>query len=305
MSNITTTNNQTNTSMDMFEIMEKAYKFATILAKSDIIPAHYRGKPENVFIAVQSAYRMNLDPMLIMQNTYVVGGKLGMNTAFAISLANVSGLFNGGIKYRVEGKGDGLAITAYATIKSTGEEIAYTVSMKDAVAENWTKNAKYKTLPELMLRYRAATFLIRTHAPEVVNGMHMVEELEDVSAAHSPDIITHTSKAAALSERLSKNFSAPEEPTKEVVDEQGEVTLVTNVENVETMEYRAILWGKLKDLVEWHGVSAETQAAWCAKAGVLDIEELPEDAMQKCISHLSKEYGSTPPNEERDELAEK
>lgn len=95
-----TTNNQTNVSnvsMDMFEIMEKAYKFATILAKSDIIPIHYRSKPENVFIAVQSAYRMNLDPMLIMQNTYVIGGKLGMNTSFAISLANVSGLFKSGI----------------------------------------------------------------------------------------------------------------------------------------------------------------------------------------------------------------
>ena len=74
-------------SQDMFEVMEKAYKFSQIMAKSDIIPAHYRNKPENVFVAIQTAYRMDLDPMLVMQNTFVIAGKLGMNSSFAISLA--------------------------------------------------------------------------------------------------------------------------------------------------------------------------------------------------------------------------
>lgn len=94
-----------NTSNDMFDMMDKAYKFAQIMAKSDIIPTYYRGKAENVFIAVQTAYRMGLDPMLIMQNTFVVSGKLGMNSAFAISLANQSGMFDAGLRYRVEGEG--------------------------------------------------------------------------------------------------------------------------------------------------------------------------------------------------------
>ena len=39
---------QASTSSDMFEVMEKAYKFSQIMAKSDIIPGHYRNKPENV-----------------------------------------------------------------------------------------------------------------------------------------------------------------------------------------------------------------------------------------------------------------
>jgi hypothetical protein len=168
----------------MFDYMEKAYKFACIMAKSDIVPAHYRGKPENTFIAVQTAYRMNLDPMQVMQNTFVVSGKLGMNSSFAISLANSSGLFEGGIRYRVEGSDDSLRVTAFTNLKGTGEEISYTIGMREATLENWIKNPKYKTLPELMLRYRAATLLIRTHAPEVLNGMHMVEEIEDtVSSA--------------------------------------------------------------------------------------------------------------------------
>lgn len=179
MNNITLSNNSTS----MFDYMEKAHKFACIIAESDIIPAHYRGKPANTFIAVQTAYRMNLDPMQVMQNTFVVSGKLGMNSSFAISLANSSGLFEGGIRYRVEGSDELLRVTAFTQLKSTGEEISYTIGMREAILENWTKNPKYKTLPELMLRYRAATLLIRTHAPEVLNGMHMVEEIEDVNLA--------------------------------------------------------------------------------------------------------------------------
>ena len=177
MNNIALSNNSTN----MFDYMEKAHKFACIMAESDIIPTHYRGKPANTFIAVQTAYRMNLDPMQVMQNTFVIGGKLGMNSTFAISLANSSGLFEGGIRYRIEGAGDNLRVTAFTNLKGTAEEISYTIGMREAILENWTKNPKYKTLPELMLRYRAATLLIRTHAPEVLNGMHMVEEIEDTS----------------------------------------------------------------------------------------------------------------------------
>src|SRR5574343_700257 len=119
MSNIATVNTSTN----MFDAMDKAYKFACIMAKSDIVPPHYRGKPENTFIAVQTAYRMNLDPMQIMQNTYVVSGKLGMVSAFAISLANQSGLFDSGIRYRIEGSGEDLKVTAYTNLKKGGAEI--------------------------------------------------------------------------------------------------------------------------------------------------------------------------------------
>ncbi len=179
MNNIVLNNSSTN----MFDYMEKAHKFACIMAESDIIPAHYRGKPANTFIAVQTAYRMNLDPMMVMQNTFVVKGKLGMNSAFAISLANSSGLFEGGIRYRIEGSDDYLRVTAFTTLRGNGEEISYTIGMCEAKLEGWTENTKYKSLPELMLRYRAATLLIRTHAPEVLNGMHMVEEIEDASLA--------------------------------------------------------------------------------------------------------------------------
>lgn len=248
------------TSSNMFDVMEKAYKFSQIMAKSDIIPNHYRDKPENVFIAVQTAYRMNIDPMLIMQNTFIVSGKLGMTSSFAISLANQSGMFDAGLRYRIEGEGESLKVTAYTNLKNTGEEISYTISMKEAIAENWIKNSKYKTLPELMLRYRAAILLIRTHSPEVLNGMHMVEELKDVESSKA----VVESKAESLNKRLDN-----------ILQKEG------------TLEIKPDKPKELLQLIEKHHISEEIVDRWCDKAGVETIEELDEDKIQSCIDYIS------------------
>ena len=262
MSNIVTVN----TSMNMFDAMDKAYKFACIMAKSDIVPSHYRGKPENTFIAVQTAYRMNLDPMQVMQNTYVVSGKLGMVSAFAISLANGSGLFDSGIRYRVEGSGENLKVTAYTNLKKTGEEISYTITMKEARAEGWTKNAKYQSLPELMLRYRAATLLIRTHAPEVLNGMHMVEEIEDVVIS-TRDV---TPKSQSISSKLDSVLFHQEEEVKDI-------------EPNETL-------AELLELIKLHNVSSEIIDKWCSKAGVESIADLGDERQLACIKYINEQY---------------
>ena len=261
------------TSMNRFEYMDQAYKIACIMAKSDIVPAHYRGRPENAFIAVQTAYRMNLDPMMIMQNTFVVSGKLGMNSSFAISLANSSGLFEGGIRYRIEGSDNSLKVTAYTNLKKTGEEISYTIGMKEATAENWTKNPKYRTLPELMLRYRAATLLIRTHAPEVLNGMHMVEEIEDVRAA-ARDV---TPKTKTLSSKLD-----------ELITEQSNNNNDDNLVSI-AQDNQPIL-DELSKLILTHNILDDTITKWCNKAGVATISELDNSKIQACIDHINYKY---------------
>ena len=288
MGNLATINSS-NSSLDMFEMMDKAYKFAGIMAKSDIIPVHYRDKPENVFIAVQTAYRMNLDPMLVMQNTFTISGKLGMNSTFAISLANSSGLFIGGIRYKVKTLDENIEgevafyegnvkkqkkvyflniqVTAYTNLKSNGEEISYTIGMKEAIAEGWTTKAgnKYQSLPELMLRYRAATLLIRTHAPEVMNGMHVVEEIEDFTL--SRDI---TPKAQTLSARLDKFLEEPEALES--------ILTIPNNENCL----------QLQGLIAQYNISQELVSKWCDAGGVTTLEELDEQKVRSCIDYIIK-----------------
>ncbi len=159
-------------------------RLAKTFANTDLVPPHFKGKPENCFVALQMAFRSRIDPMVALQNLYLVQGKPGMSAQLAIALANRSGLLRGPISFKESGSGASYEVKAFATTRD-GHEISSKASMKMAQAEGWTRNPKYGTMPEVMLRYRAATFLVRQHLPEVLLGMQTHEELVDVQSSKS------------------------------------------------------------------------------------------------------------------------
>lgn len=168
-----------------FELMQREAKMFAI---SPLVPEHLRkGTPEqalaNCYIALNMAKAMGENPIVTMQNIYIVSGKAGWQAQYMIARANASGIFKGRISWRIEGKGKDLVVTAFATLKDTGQEVRAEASYAMAEAEKWTNNPKYRTMPEVMLRYRAATFLVRFYCPEVMLGYQTADELEDMSAS--------------------------------------------------------------------------------------------------------------------------
>ena len=158
-------------------------RVANLFAASQLIPSHLRGKVQDCFIALHVAQRMNEDPLTVMQNMYVVSGKPGWAASYMIARINKSGLIKGRITWDITGKGESLSVTAKATLADTGEEVSATVDMAMAKAESWTKNAKYQSMPEVMLRYRSASFLKNFYFPDVMLGYQTIEEIETQPAA--------------------------------------------------------------------------------------------------------------------------
>lgn len=158
------------------------YRAANLFSQSELVPAHYQQKPQNCFIAMQMAIRLDVDPLMFMQNTYVVHGKPGMEAKLAIALINSRGPFRGPIQWKFEGSGKSIKCTAYATHKATKEICEATVSWDMAEKEGWVSKSgsKWKTMPDLMFRYRSAVFLGRLYAPECLMGMSTVDELVDI-----------------------------------------------------------------------------------------------------------------------------
>ena len=151
--------------------------------KSNIVPETFRGNLSNCVIAVNMAARMGADPLMVMQNMYIVYGNPAFSSKFLIACFNQSGKFSA-IRYEMTGKPgtDEWGCCAYATEKQTGEKlVGPTVTIAIAKAEGWYGKAgsKWKTMPELMLRYRAASQFIKLYAPEISMGMQTKEELED------------------------------------------------------------------------------------------------------------------------------
>lgn len=158
-----------------------AQRIAKGFASSDLVPATYKNNVANCIVALEMANRMGASPLMVMQNLYVVHGNPGWSSKFLIASFNQCGRFTA---IRYEWSADKSECTAWATEKSTGERITGPkVTLEMAKAEQWsTKNgSKWKTMPDLMLMYRAAAFLIRTYAPEISMGLMTAEEVEDVT----------------------------------------------------------------------------------------------------------------------------
>lgn len=158
---------------------EHTWRVAKAFSMSQMVPPHFQQKPENCMVALMMAQQLEVNPLLALQNLTVIQGRPGFNAQFAIALANRRGPFAGPITWNSKGQGDSLEVAAQAVIKSTGEAVSVTVSMEMAKAEGWTKNPKYRSIPEQMLRYRSATWLIRLYCPEVLLGFGTGDELED------------------------------------------------------------------------------------------------------------------------------
>ena len=85
------------------------------------------------------------------------------------------------------------------------------VTIAMAKAEGWVdkKGSKWKTMPQLMLAYRAAAFMIRTTAPEISLGMMTTEELQDTVDAEIVEPKTFKKQQQSLAEEVAQIAAAP------------------------------------------------------------------------------------------------
>lgn len=167
-----------------FELMQRAGK---ALSSSTLVPKEYIGNLPNCIIALEMATRIGASPLMVMQNLYVVHGRPSWSAKFLIACFNQCGRF-AAIRYRfsgTEGKDD-WGCVAYSTEFSTNEKITGpAISIALAKKEGWYQKAgsKWQTIPQLMLMYRSAAWLVNTHAPELSMGINTDEETHDVFTA--------------------------------------------------------------------------------------------------------------------------
>jgi hypothetical protein len=198
------------------EAFELAQRQAKALMTSNLIPERFQNNLGNVLIALNMAKRLGADPLMTMQNLYVVHGNPGWSAVFLIATFNQNGKFSA-IKYKFDGEGDDYGCTAYATELKTGDVIEGSkVTWAIVKGEGWSSKSgsKWKTMPDQMFRYRAATFFIRSTAPEIAMGLQTKDELEDMG----PDIQAPQSTQAAGVAGLSARLGIPPESESAPID---------------------------------------------------------------------------------------
>lgn len=161
---------------------ELAQRMATALSQSSLVPEAYRGNIPNCLIVLEMANRIGCSPLMAAQNLDIINGRPSWRSTFIIASINSCGRFSP-LRFTMRGEGMARACVASVIEKATGEILeGPEVSMAMAKAEGWydKSGSKWKTMPELMLRYRAAAFFGRLYAPEMLLGMQTAEENSDV-----------------------------------------------------------------------------------------------------------------------------
>lgn len=162
-----------------FELSQRA---AQALASSTLVPQQFRNVA-NALIAIDMANRLKCSPLMVMQQLYVVQGKPSWSAQFVIAAINACGRFSP-LRFVMAGDGLERQCHAEATDKYSGEVLkGPAVSLAMAKAEGWLDKggSKWKTMPELMLRYRAGTFFGRLYAPDVLMGLYTQDEQIDIA----------------------------------------------------------------------------------------------------------------------------
>jgi hypothetical protein len=205
------------------ESFDHVFRISQIFADSDLVPEHFKKKPQNVFIALQMAERLGLDAMLAIQNIHVIKGKPALSSQMLIGLINASGLIDGVISFTSNGKPPpDLSVTASAKLKGSEQIISATFAFSQAQAMGVTQNAPWKTAPELMCRYRAASHLARSYFPQLTLGLGNKEELEELE----PLNVTPRTQTATIA-LTPRRESIASEAQQEAQTPQNEATITS------------------------------------------------------------------------------
>lgn len=161
--------------------LDEAWRIATALSKSSLVPPHFQNKPENVLAMIFMANDLGISATQALREIYVVEGKPSSSALLKVALVQQSS-----------------ACETWDMIESTSTQATFetkrrgrkavrlTYTLDDAreakllpakPGSNWDKR------PKLMLRRRCASELADEVYPDVVKGLRTEDEIEEIQAS--------------------------------------------------------------------------------------------------------------------------
>ena len=112
----------------------------------------------------------------------MIQGRPSWSSKLLIAAINNSGKFDMELQFDETKDKNGKPFSCTAWTMKNGRRVeGMTVDMDMAKDEGWLgKNgSKWRTMPQLMLRYRAASFFSSLNCPELTMGLYTREEMQD------------------------------------------------------------------------------------------------------------------------------
>jgi len=157
-----------------------AYRIANVVVQARMAPKTL-DTVEKAMVAILHGLEVGLTPMNALQSIAVINGRPTIWGDGAIGLIRASGLLEWMRESLSEVDG---VLTATCTLKRKGdpEPAVGTFSLADArTAGLLTKDGPWQTYPKRMLQARARAWPLRDTFADVLKGLHIREEVEDMT----------------------------------------------------------------------------------------------------------------------------
>mgnify|MGYP003655375376 CR=1 FL=1 len=185
--------------------LDEAMHLSGVLSQSSIVPSSYKGKSEDILVAIIMGSELGFSPIASLQNIATINGKPSIYGDAMLALVKNSPLCEDVIEstFKGEKQEDSGAV---CVVKRKGmEPVTVTFTVGDAIrAGLWKKAGPWTMYPKRMLQMRARSFALRDAFPDVLRGLVATEEVEDYQemAQEKPFSKKKPVKAAAMSNPL-------------------------------------------------------------------------------------------------------
>lgn len=260
----------------MTEVMD----LAELMSKSEMVPKIYQGKPGNVTVAILAGHPLGLNPFSACQSFAVINGTPSLFGDALLGIVRGSGLLT---KISETVSENGQVATCYITRR--GEDpVCRTFTMDEAKKAGLLgKQGPWQSYPKRMLQMRARAFALRDVFPDILRGIGIAEEIEDIGRTEASVVVVEepktlgtaavkeSLKAAVKTEKVAETVVetevADEEPAPvEDAEPETESKATEPVEEVDPdagKDFGTIWRGKLKGIAEpAKTVAKKLFAAW-------------------------------------------
>lgn len=152
---------------------------AEVLARSNIIPRAFTGKPENIIAAAITGRQFGWDVMAAMRNVHVIEGTVTIRPEAQVGLVRAAG-------HSITGSSSSERAEVTGTRADTGDTMTVVWTIEDAKAANLTGKAVWKQYPADMLWARAVSALCRRLFADVTLGLSYTPDELDRSGEQTP-----------------------------------------------------------------------------------------------------------------------
>lgn len=189
-------------------------EFSKLMATTNAVPPHLRGKPGDCLAVAMQAMRWGMDPFAVASKSYFVNDRMAYESQLVNAVLYARAPLDGRLQIEFEGEGE--ALVCRVTGKLLDDPNPHTVVQE--IKTITTRNSPlWKQAPRQQMGYFTTRMWARLYAPDALLGIYTPEELERQHLG--PD---HAKDVTPRPQRGDYGAAGAQPVTGEIIDDEPE-----------------------------------------------------------------------------------